>query len=73
MVVTKVVNSVLVGILFFQLEWNGMFQSVSACRFGVILFIYIYKILKKKQSSVRGVVIPENDLKDWVTGFQPIY
>jgi len=36
---TKVVNSVSVGVLFFQLEWN---VSVSECRFGVVLLIYIY-------------------------------
>jgi len=28
---------------------------------------------QQQQYSVRGVVIPENDLKDRVTGFQPIY
>jgi hypothetical protein len=44
LVLTKVVNSVMVGILFFQLEWNVQFQSVSMCRFGVVLFIYIYSI-----------------------------
>ena len=27
----------------------------------------------KAEYSIRGVVIPENDLKDRVTGFQPIY
>ena len=35
----KVVNSVSVGVSFFQLEWN---VSVSECRFGVVLLIYIY-------------------------------
>ena len=30
--------------VFYFFNWNGMFQfwSVSACRFGVVLFIYIY-------------------------------
>ena len=47
---TKVVNTVSAGVSFFQLERNvsvserfGVpFLSVSACRFGIVLFIYIY-------------------------------
>ena len=37
-VFNKVVNTVSVGVSFFQLEWN---VSVSE-RFGIVLFIYIY-------------------------------
>jgi len=53
-ILNKVVNSVSVGILFFQLKWN---VSVSEC-FGVpfrsctvhiYIYIYIYIYIKKKK------------------------
>jgi hypothetical protein len=60
----KVVNSVSAGVSFFQLKRNvsiserfGVpFRGVSACHFGVVLFIYIYIILKKLSMKKKDIL-----------------
>jgi len=59
-----------IGMECFSFE---VFRRAVSGLYCLYIYIYIYIVLNKKQSSVRGVVIPENDLKDRVTGFQPIY